>query len=89
MTLSIEWEGIAVSLAHAPNWLNTDYDHIELRAGERLPVTQTGYRSHFISPEELADFESVEGFVRQWLDEAAQSKGWQKHVAESRQLSLF
>ncbi len=89
MTLTIEWEGITVSISHKSNWLNTGYDHIELRAGERLSVTQTGYRSHFMSPDELAEFEGVEDFVRQWLDDAAQSKEWQSHVSASRQLSLF
>lgn len=89
MTLTIDWEGIAVSISHISNWLNTEYDHIELRAGVRLPVTETGYRSHFMQPEELAEFDGVEDFVRQWLGEAAQSKAWKTHVAESRQLSLF
>ena len=71
------------------NWLNTGYDHVELRADQRLPVTQTGYRSHFLHPEELAQFDGVEDFVRQWLDEASTSRVWQKHLKESRQLSLF
>ncbi len=89
MTLSLEWEGIAIAVSHKANWLNTGYDHIELRAYQRLPVTQTGYRSHFLHPEELEQFDGLENFVRQWLNDAATSREWQRHLIESRQLSLF
>ena len=89
MTLSIIWEGITIAISHEANWLNTDYDHIELRADEKLPVTETGYRSHFIANAELALFGSLEDFVRQWLDTAATSKEWQKYLKDSQQLSLF
>ena len=89
MTLSIIWEGMTIAVSHKSNWLNTGYDHIELRADQRLPVTQTGYRSHFMPPEELAHFDSVENFARQWLDGAAKSPEWQKHLKDGRQLSLF
>lgn len=58
MTLPLEWEGIAIAVSHTSNWLNTGYDHFELRADQRLPVTQTGYRSHFMPPDELAQFDS-------------------------------
>ena len=43
MMLSFSWEGIAIADSHEANWLNSDYDHIELRAVEKLPVTETGY----------------------------------------------
>ena len=89
MTLSLNWEGIRIGVSHKTNWQNTDYDHIELRADEKLPVTETGYRSHFIASGELALFYSLEDFVRQWLDEAVTSDVWQRHLKDSRQLSLF
>jgi len=85
----IEWDGIVVTITHIPNWLNTGHDHVELRAAEQLPVTETGYRSHYMQAAELALFKGVEGFVRQWLDGAAQSKEWQKHLVDRQQLSLF
>ena len=89
MTLSLNWEGIKIAVSHKANWLNTDYDHIELRADEKLPVTETGYQSHFIASAELALFNNLEDFVRQWMDEAATSNEWQKHLTDSQQLSLF
>ena len=65
MTLSIIWEGITIAVSHEANWLNSDYDHIVLRADEKLPVTEAGYRSHVIANAELALFNSLEDFVRQ------------------------
>ena len=83
MTERIVWRGVEVEIRYEENWLNTGLTHIEIEAQPRtpLPVTETGYRSHFIDPEALADFESVAAFVRFWLDTAA--KDW------DGQMSLF
>ena len=89
MTHSIVWDGIDVSISHTPNWLNSEFHHIELRADEKLPVSETGYRSHFIHRDEFTHFGNVTTFVTQWLDEAAKSSGWIRYKEESRQLSLF
>ena len=89
MTQTIVWDDIPVSISHTPNWLNTEHHHIELRAEEKLPVTETGYRSHFIHQDEFALFESVAAFVEQWLDGSAKSPEWIRHKEENRQLSLF
>jgi len=89
MTHAIVWEGIAVSISHTRNWLNSEFHHIELRANQKLPVTETGYRSHFIHQDEFALFEDVVAFAEQWLDASATSKDWIKFKEESRQLSLF
>lgn len=89
MTHSIEWEGIAASISHTCNWLNTGFDHIEIRTAERLPITETGYKSHFIQPDELTLFASAIAFVEEWLEEAAHSPAWIRYREERRQLSLF
>lgn len=52
------WEGIEIDLSHHIQRFSGPFDHLELRAQERLPVTETGYRSHFIHPDELALWES-------------------------------
>jgi len=89
MTHEIVWDGIALSIFHTPNWLNSGFHHIELRADQKLPVTETGYLSHFIHQDEFALFEDVAAFVEQWLNASATSKDWIKFKEESRQLSLF
>ena len=89
MTHSIDWEGISVSISHTSNWLCTGFDHLEIRAFEKLPITETGYKAHFIHPDELALFASPVAFVEEWLAEAAKSPDWIRYREDSRQLSLF
>lgn len=61
-------------------------DHIELRTEGRipLPVTETGYRSHFMAKSTVADHGGAVAFAVAWLDHEAARTGW--HGA---QLTLF
>lgn len=89
----ITWSSIAITIRHTPDWLPGDAElviqHIEVHAADRvpLPITETGYRSHFmIGKEALLGFDNDPvKFVVEWLDEAAQSNQWRKN----RQLDLF
>ena len=83
------WEGISITLSHHKQRFGGPFDHLELHAKERLPVTTTGYRSHFIHPDELALRDSPEAFVLAWLNDAARHPDWQEYRQKSRQLSLF
>lgn len=96
-TTNINWDGITISIGHCPAYFGagSDYeiDHIEIRAIEpskaRLPMTETGYRSHFASP---ADVEAAGGpvaLVETWLAEASRTREWRDYRAASQQLSLF
>lgn len=87
--LELLWQGITITVCIKNNWLNTGYHHIELRADQPLPMTDTGYRSHFIPAQQFDTFESLEQLVLQWLDQAAQSKHWEKAQEAHRQLKLF
>jgi len=93
-----EWQGIGLEIRHCPRWFGSERDdfltqHIEIRSDGRvvLPITETGYRSHFLNgAEALAEFDhDPVAFVLWWLDDAAQSKEWQAQVEASRQGSLF
>lgn len=88
MTILI-WEGIEIALSHHKLRYGDTFDHIELRANERLPVTETGYRSHFIHHDELALWDSPEAFVLDWLNDAARHPDWHEYRQQSRQLTLF
>jgi len=82
---SITWRGIAIEITHTPEkWSVTD--HIELRAEGKapLPVTETGYRSHFTHKGTVADYGGAVAFVTAWLDHEAERTGWR-----GAQLSLF
>jgi hypothetical protein len=53
---SLDWHGIAVSINYAADWspafkevYRSPMAHLEVRSldGQPLPITETGYRSHF------------------------------------------
>lgn len=87
--LTISWEGIRIDLSYTGHSYCSPFYHLEVKATERLPITETGYRSHFMHPDEMALWASPEAFVRDWLDETAKSTEWKDYRSQSRQLSLF
>lgn len=89
VTFTMTWEGISIEVSHQANWLNSSCWHIELRCGEPLPVTATGYRSIFVPAAEFADTAEVQSFIEGVLADAAQSKQWIKHWEDRKQLQLF
>lgn len=88
-TFDFTWNDITIAVTITHNFLNMDHHHIELRADEPLPVTTTGYWSHFIPVDHFEAFDSLEQLVRLWLDDAAKSKAWIKAQDDARQLKLF
>lgn len=90
---TIELQGMTVSIRYVTNWSGTGVDHIEVRSirPERaaLPITETGYRSHFLHGENLEHHGGAVAFVIQWMHHEARSAAWKEHVRTSAQLSLF
>lgn len=82
---NIIWRGIALTITFTPNWLKLA-DHIEIETEGRtpLPVTETGYRSHFVPTGTIDAHGGAVAFVTAWLDDAAKRTGW-----GGAQLSLF
>jgi hypothetical protein len=90
----IIWQGIGIDVRWAAQWLSSDacrIAHLELISDGRvpLPVTETGYRSHFVAREDVEGRGGAAAYVTAWLDHEAQSESWQRHAQESKQLSLF
>ena len=87
----LEWQGRTIRLTYDPLKYKV-IDHLEIHSedGDPLPITKTGYRSHFFGPAKpsLAKSE-IENLVRNWLNREAKSADWQKYEAECIQLSLF
>jgi len=54
-----------------------------------LPITETGYRSHFTPKGNIDEYDSAVDFVRAWLNHEAQSEAWKMAQENARQLSLF
>ncbi len=90
----IVWQGTAVRVKYEPNWLGgTNTAHLELDVldpeGAPLPVTDTGYRSHFLCCGIVEECGGPLAYVQRWLDEAARSPTWRNALARWNQLSLF
>lgn len=82
---TIMWRGVQVEITFTPDAFGMA-DHIELRTENKtaLPVTETGYRSHFMASGTVAEHGGAIAFVTAWLDHEAERSGW--HGA---QLALF
>jgi len=67
--------------------------HLDIRVIEpesaALPITTTGYLSHFFNPEKTLTEEALITHVQDWLDAEAQAPKWQAFEREQQQLTLF
>ncbi len=84
-THNITWRGIRITItftAEKFRWV----DHIEIHSGDNipLPVTETGYRSHYVYAGTVAEEGGAVAYVIAWLDYEAERTGW-----DGAQLSLF
>jgi hypothetical protein len=93
-TEMLEWEGITLSVSCERDFATmTGLTHLSIHVLEpstsKLPITETGYRSHFLSEVEVAELGGPLAYVRAWLDAEAASPEWKSQEAASRQLGLF
>ena len=81
----ITWRGVEIEITYTPEKFGM-VDHIELRTENKapLPVTETGYRSHFMNKGAVAHHSGAVAFVTAWLDHEAKRSSW-----NNAQLSLF
>jgi len=96
---TLQWEGITIEVSYEAEWLgfrrgsDMAVAHLQVRSvvPERapLPITETGYRSHFVHPDEMDRLDGPLAYVEAWLCEMARTCEWLKHVANAEQLSLF
>jgi len=92
-TYIIEWEGITIQVRYNPEqWGVTS--HIEMKALQPahapLPVTETGYRSHFVPIGTVeATGLTVREYVLAWLEHAAKRPEWHEAQQKAAQGELF
>ena len=86
--VTLYWHGLEITVEVSRNWLNTDHHHIEIHCREPLPITNTGYRSHFMLADEFEALPSLEEFVRSWLESESHSKNWKQIWTHRQQLSF-
>jgi hypothetical protein len=62
----------------------------EHRSRTRAPsITETGYRSHFTSPDTVAAYGGPVAFVEAWLETESQAPDWRREEQQRWRLSLF
>lgn len=90
------WNGINIEVHYAPIYfkLGNDYtlSHIDVYSeNERpLPITETGYRSHFFEAREIDGYADVWAYVLDWLNQEARTNyDWKIFEQNSKQLTLF
>lgn len=86
-------ETIKIRITHARDYLSSGSDHIEVESiaprKAPLPITETGYRSHFIPPLELMNAGGPVTFVTAWIEQEAKGKAWSKAATTRQQGDLF
>ena len=87
------WGGITIEVIYWPiKW--GSIAHIEIRSiapkSARLPITETGYRSHFL-PIGALESEGLpaKDLVLRWIEEQAAKPEWKVHADSLRQADLF
>jgi hypothetical protein len=100
-TFSLLWKATEITIKYRPNYSEATEKiagyrlaHLQVMSKNRtpLPMTETGYRSHFTAAKCIEDFASPIDFVKAWLAEAEQSKKWKAWLERMRkesQLNLF
>ena len=88
-----KWRGVEMSASHEPNYMSEGWSHIELRVlrpkGKPVPITNTGYLSHFLDEDDLKAAGGPAAFFLAWLEREAGSKAYKKALAAWAQLDLF
>lgn len=87
---------VEIGISFKPNDI-AGHDHLEIWSIEPerhpLPISETGYRSHFLPHGVVAEYGGPVAATLSWLEEKAQDKEWQKKatkiVAKRRQPSLL
>lgn len=92
-TYRFHWRSVEIEVIYTPlKW--GVIAHLEVRSirpeRARLPITETGYRSHFHAPGTIEALGGdVVAQVIAWLNEEARKPDWQRYADASRQGELF
>jgi hypothetical protein len=88
-TITVEAQPMVVS--YEPNWLKSGNAHFVFRSPhnppQRIPVSDTGYLSHFVAMEDVRGSRSPQDFARAFVLASLDSKP--SRPADPRQLALF
>jgi hypothetical protein len=96
----MQWQGLVIEIRYCAGY-SISYEevygyalsHLEIEATQParapLPITETGYRSHFERADNIEAAGGPEAFARAWLDHEAGRPAWIERQEAARQGSLF
>ena len=86
-------EPIQIGVTHQRDYLPGGQDHLTIESlkpkAAALPITATGYRSHFMQAVELINAGGPVTFVTSWIEREAQDKKWLAAATGKAQGDLF
>ena len=89
----IDGSSVVIAIRHTKNYLVDGTDHIEIESrkpkGAALPITATGYLSHFIDWHQLSAAGGPVTFVEAWLARVCRSREFSAREHARRQGDLF
>jgi hypothetical protein len=91
------WNGIEIEIRWIADYVSFDdgqsMAHLEVESVKPkhapLPITETGYRSHFINRSNVDHMGGPEAYVEAWINEMSRTHAWRETAVASRQLALF
>ena len=87
------WRDVTCRVRHTRDYISEGWSHIEIIVlnpkDAPLPITQTGYLSHFIDADDLTKVGGPVAFFLTWLDRESKTATWAKAEFKWRQLELF
>ena len=87
------WRDVTCRVRHTPNYISRGWTHIEIIVvkpkGAPLPITETGYRSHFMAPLDLINAGGPVTYVTAWIEKESRGKAWTKAAVVKAQGDLF
>ena len=92
-THKLAWRHVTCRVRHTPNYISKGWSHIEIIVlapkAAPIPITNTGYLSHFLGEEHLATAGGPVAFFLDWIEREARTRQWAKAEFKWRQLELF
>lgn len=91
--LTFVWRDVTCRVRHTPNYLSKGWSHVELIVTKPknapLPITSTGYLSHFLDEQLLRQAGGPVRFFLDWIEREAKTKQWAAAEFKWRQGDLF
>jgi hypothetical protein len=87
----IVWYSITIYLKWEPRAFWGIIAHLEIQSEGRvpIPITNTGYRSHFCNKVDVEEYGWPMQFINAWLEQESSSSDWKSYLKTKDAQSLF